>query len=189
MRQDKPLSQAPLLSKLVHLMPKISLTDSLIRTGHSGNASRTDTSQPSNNSATTTFSWLSKNYPILSITNLLLRAVPIVAARDQATTGNGFKSANHKLSSQRSRSGMALLLSSYTVWSSMARTVQLCYRLDMTGLLLVTTPTQCIYLMESASSATHREATAILPTTTTFSWSLVAWSEASVEYECTVERK
>ncbi len=85
----------------------------------------TNTSQHSINSAMTIISWLSMNMMACG-SNSLLRTELIVAVGDQATTGPPFKSASHRFSSKRSRSGITQLLTVYVVSSSIPRTVQLC---------------------------------------------------------------
>ena len=152
--------------------PKFIARDTPILTCHSRTARRTDTSQPSKSSATTTTLSLSMKYSIVS-TNSLLRTEQIVAQRDHhPTTGPLFKSDSHRLSSQRSRSGMTHSRNVYSVLSYTPRTVQLFWKLDMTGLNFVARPTRCILKMESESSATNREATpntSIMPGTATSS--------------------
>ncbi len=76
---------------------------------------------------------------------------PIVALRDQATTGPFFKSASPRLSSKRSRSGIAKAINVYLVSSSTTRTVQLLFKLDITWLVMIARFKRCILKMESAS--------------------------------------
>ncbi len=86
-----------------------SSTDTLILVVVKSSTSRTDTSQLFTSSATTTTSSRSINMTYGS-SNSLFWTEPIVAVGYQATTGPPFKSASHKLSSKKSRSGISQVI-------------------------------------------------------------------------------
>ena len=91
------------------------------------------------------------------ISSSLSRTESIVALREGATTGPAVKSACHRPSFKRSRSGMTQMIECYMVSSSIQKTVQLFFKLELTGLLGFLRPKQCILRMESELSATNRQ--------------------------------
>jgi len=129
-----------------------SITDTQILLVARSMARKKGTSQLSGHSATTTTLLLLMKYSIIHSTSSLWGTELVVALRDQATTGAPFMSTNHRLRSARSKSGIGKIINSYGVSNSTARTVQLFWRLDGTGLLLVIAkPSRCIFRMESES--------------------------------------
>ena len=111
MRKNKRMASIPNgVSSDVFLsinFPEICFGDTLILTCHTRTASKTKTSQQSTSSATKiTLSLLMNFNKMFSSFSSLFWTEPVVAVRDQATTGPPFKSASHRLSSKRSRSGM-----------------------------------------------------------------------------------
>ncbi len=120
MRKNKRMASIPNgVSSDVFLsinFPKFCFGDTLILTCRSMTESKTNSSQQSTSSATTINLSLSTNCnKMFSSFSSLFWTEPVVAVRDQATTGPPFKSASHRLSSKRSRSGIAQGVKGYLV--------------------------------------------------------------------------